>query len=272
MSNNKCKTVGVGEMTFVQAKVPPMDDGDYLISLKQTIVNPTVTKNTFDASLTVTVKGPRFALNPTDIHSVFPPKKHQGTFGSALPNIVLTRTTLPWERMLSPADKAKPPPPWVALLVFDKSDFPSPAISNPPSSNNVVGKINGGTVADLFSTNGLPQYPNKGKLPTQTLGPSIIANGNPKRILDLWESPGDSCNFIDFPTELFTQIVPYYINNGNCDELSLLSHVRNINTENKVIDGLTGDGCYSVVVGNRFPKKSGCRNFWNREYSLPGFS
>tara|TARA_R110002051_G_scaffold86498_2_gene152388 strand:- start:60306 stop:61937 length:1632 start_codon:yes stop_codon:yes gene_type:complete len=265
MSNNKCAPVAVGEMTFVQAKLPPLEDGDYKVSVKQTIISPKVAENTFNADLIVSVKGPRFALSPADIHSVFPPAKHQGTFGSTIPNIVITRTTLPWERMLNPADSVNPkastpPPPWVALLVFDKSDFPNPPPSNPSGSNNVVGKINGGSVADLFALNGLPQFPKAGKLPSGTLGPTIIAEGTPKRKLDLWESPSDQCNFIDLPVDLFTAIVPYC--NTQCgtspenpiDELSLLAHIRNINTDNKIIDGLTGDGCYAVVVGNRFPK------------------
>jgi len=46
----------------------------------------------------VQVTAPRYALPPDQILSTFPPAGAQGAFGSRLPQIVLRRRTLPWER------------------------------------------------------------------------------------------------------------------------------------------------------------------------------
>lgn len=69
----------------------------------------------------VTVASPRYALPPEQILSTFPPANAQGAFGDRLPQIVLKRRTLPWER--NPAGVSAPSPtPWLALVVVAEGE------------------------------------------------------------------------------------------------------------------------------------------------------
>ena len=92
------------------------------------------------SSLRFEVAGEEFSLPASCIHSVFPPKGSLGDHSTSLPQIILERSTLPWERSAdatdpntSDADKHSP---WVALLVFDgekkaTSDGPRDGLPGP---------------------------------------------------------------------------------------------------------------------------------------------
>jgi hypothetical protein len=60
------------------------------------------------------VTSPSYVLPPDQILSTYPPNQAQGAFSSRLPQIVLRRRTLPWERRVS-ADAQTP---WLALVVI----------------------------------------------------------------------------------------------------------------------------------------------------------
>src|ERR1700689_1369857 len=97
--------VPVGDIRFYQAIVPPLEDGNYTLRATQTLAGlpgaepspsiPTVT-------LQFAVRGPRFTLNPADISSYFPPPSPPTPFEGQLPHVVVSRKTLPWERLLGP--------------------------------------------------------------------------------------------------------------------------------------------------------------------------
>lgn len=70
------------------------------------------------------VAGPRFSLNPSLINHTYPPKNGNGQYDGVLPSIILNRSSLPWERSLD-YQKPNDNKPWLALLVFDESDFAS---------------------------------------------------------------------------------------------------------------------------------------------------
>jgi len=62
------------------------------------------------------VASPRYTLPPEQIISTFPPANATGAFSDRLPQIVMKRRTLPWER--NPAGGAQPSHvPWLALVV-----------------------------------------------------------------------------------------------------------------------------------------------------------
>ena len=64
----------------------------------------------------VTVSAPRYTMPTDQILSTFPPANAEGSFGDRLPQIVLKRRTLPWER--NPAGAIDPSTtPWLALVV-----------------------------------------------------------------------------------------------------------------------------------------------------------
>jgi hypothetical protein len=74
----------------------------------------------------VTVAAPRYVMPTDQIISTFPPANAEGAFSDRLPQIVLKRRTLPWER--NPVEPpptpppAPPPPPWLALVVVAEGE------------------------------------------------------------------------------------------------------------------------------------------------------
>jgi hypothetical protein len=69
----------------------------------------------------VTVASPRYTMPTEQILSTFPPANAEGAFGDRLPQIVLKRRTLPWER--NPAEQvATSAIPWLALVVVAEGE------------------------------------------------------------------------------------------------------------------------------------------------------
>ena len=67
----------------------------------------------------VHITAPRYTMPPDQVLSTFPPAGSTGSFGTRLPQIVLRRRTLPWER--SPDldhDVTTTPTPWLALVLL----------------------------------------------------------------------------------------------------------------------------------------------------------
>jgi hypothetical protein len=62
----------------------------------------------------VRVRSPQYALPPDQVLSTFPPANHEGSFGARLPQVVIKRRTLPWERAVdtSPSTRRCPGSPW----------------------------------------------------------------------------------------------------------------------------------------------------------------
>jgi hypothetical protein len=69
----------------------------------------------------IQVAAPRYMMPTDQILSSFPPANAEGAFGDRLPQIVLKRRTLPWER--NPASGANPSEtPWLALVVVAEGE------------------------------------------------------------------------------------------------------------------------------------------------------
>ncbi|HEY0321629.1 MAG TPA: hypothetical protein VGC66_11770 [Pyrinomonadaceae bacterium] len=111
-----------GVVEFMQYHKPGLPDGDYVITVTQTV---SVADTSFTATKNFTVAGERFELNPSDIHAVFPPDGNLGEHYNVLPHIILNRSTLPWERR---AQDESSDVPWLALLLFDETEKPQPRI------------------------------------------------------------------------------------------------------------------------------------------------
>ncbi|MGJ7497167.1 hypothetical protein ACSFA8_19055 [Variovorax sp. RT4R15] len=97
--------------------MPPLTAGAYELVSEQTglpfAVAPEHTH--------VTVAAPRYVMPTDQILSTFPPANAEGAFGDRLPQIVLKRRTLPWER--NPAGLVQPSPtPWLALVVVAEGE------------------------------------------------------------------------------------------------------------------------------------------------------
>jgi hypothetical protein len=157
------------------------------------------------------IDAPRFTLDPSMIHAVFPPTNGVGSYVSRLPMIVLRRRTLPWERELSPGSKT----PWLAVLLFEKGEATT---LSPCTVRQVLGGAPG------------------------ALSPKLNLPGTPAALLDL------PCMGVELPLDLFKDIAPM------ASEVPLLTHVRQVNTEDKELMGMDDDGWFAVVVGNRLPE------------------
>jgi hypothetical protein len=226
-------------VTFIQYDVPPLKAGEYKLVATQTVNQ--VEPNLFTATRNFAVGGNRFQLNGDDIVAYFPPANANGEFDGVLPNVVLKRCSLPWQRT-AVEDNAAPAPqsagdvdgldaPWLAVLLVETAQMP---------------EIKTGTAADLIADGteitvvGTPGVTGKGKMPAGTFSyPGI----NP---LDYGQSPDTPTKFIDFTVEAFSSLCP------TKDDLPYLAHVREVDTYDSVDDSDVTKK-YGVVLGNRIP-------------------
>ena len=127
------------KIRFVDYHRPDLSDGDYTITVTQTIKGTETIKakkqnfsdSSANATLQFSVLGPRFTLDPQLIEGVFPPPGSLGDHANVLPHILLNRSTLPWERMAVNDAKTiagqthdTKELPWLALLLFDEGELP----------------------------------------------------------------------------------------------------------------------------------------------------
>jgi hypothetical protein len=89
------------------------------VHVEQSFDAPGARTQTLDAHFDVTA--PRFVLPPDQVLSTFPPNQAQGEFNARLPQIVLKRRTVPWERTVDGSTDPQSPlrqVPWLALVVL----------------------------------------------------------------------------------------------------------------------------------------------------------
>jgi len=210
-------------MRLYNNSLPALQANRYAIEVRQEVEftdgNPT--KPEFAHCQQFLVQGARFSLDATALHSVYPPGGSLGEYKDALPNIVLTKPALPWERSLDEHDPARDVP-WMALLLFDPEELIVAADNASPTRSAV--------------------YPIQ-----EILNPSDQAVFRPKLALNPIEQAQTDLKAmaIDISTETFKKIVPAY------EELPYLAHVRQVNPEDKEFRAATLDGWFAVVVGNR---------------------
>ncbi|MGH9270371.1 MAG: hypothetical protein ACRDZ2_03785, partial [Ilumatobacteraceae bacterium] len=97
---------------------PPMTAGRYeLVSDQTGLPFDVATEHTH-----VTVAAPRYSMPTEQILSSFPPANAEGAFGDRLPQIVLKRRTLPWERNPAGGGPGVSSTPWLALVVVAEGE------------------------------------------------------------------------------------------------------------------------------------------------------
>jgi hypothetical protein len=171
------------KIEFVQFHRPGLPPGDYIITVTQEVAIPGVQQTPFSTQRRFAVYGDRFALKPQDIQAVFPPDGSLGEHSKVLPHIVFNRSTLPWERS---ADAHKEDVPWLALLLFEDQEKPSPLIVK---------------LGDLENPAGFPAR-------------------FPALQLESGQKADDLVTVIDIKKRLLQTILP------SADALTLLAHVR----------------------------------------------
>jgi hypothetical protein len=112
--------VALGTFVLHSFVKPPVTAGRYQLHGTQPIAGITVGEHVAD----IIVSSPRYVMPPDQILSTFPPAMAEGDFGGRLPQIVLKRRTLPWERDPGgpPPGAHDPPRPWLALVVIAEGE------------------------------------------------------------------------------------------------------------------------------------------------------
>jgi hypothetical protein len=109
--------VQLGHFVLHSNVLPPLTAGEY-----QLLSDESGTPFTVGEQQThVMVGSPRYTMPPDQILSAFPPANGEGGYGDRLPQIVLRRRTLPWER--NPAEQpAVSTTPWLALVIVAEGE------------------------------------------------------------------------------------------------------------------------------------------------------
>jgi hypothetical protein len=226
--------IPAGDIRFYDGYKPALDAGDYTLTATQK-TDSTDTAHPLSETTTATqffsVTAPRFAMDPAEIQSIYPPANATGPFDRKLPNVVLKERALPWERELAdqfphPPNPNAPAYPWVALLVFAEADIIPPSGNAASSAPNptLVGTYK---VSDFLK----PTDPS-------ILLPNLTAQREDEK----------NCQAIDISTDTFTRLTP------RLEDLPYLAHVRQVNVESKAGTYADGSGWFSVVIANRFPR------------------
>lgn len=202
----------IGEMILYDDIQPALLAGEYRMTVETDVSVPGTATPLPGQDFFFDVQGPRFALSPTEVAGVFPPRGGHGPFDSALPHVALGRRTLPWERPLADAFTVtgdETPYPFVALVLFETTEC---TLLHNQSLADVV-------PPDVF----------------QRLG-----------------RPGDiRCDAVEADQQLLRDILPMP------DELRLLTHVRQVNVDDRELSAGDSDGYFAVVMGNRIPRSGG---------------
>jgi hypothetical protein len=244
-------------VTFVQHRLPGLDDGKYQLTISQGVEDSAgvpVNSDAITRQYVFAVHGDRFAISdPTaSVYSTFPAQNATGDFSGVFPHVVLTRPTYPWQRF--PNDVLPQPPPtppgdldadvptWLAVLILDDDDVAATqgALSLAPKA---------ATVKDLFTT---------AVVTGSTLGTnpsyfsSVTEPGKAAAELEPGQTMDDAIQVIDVPLSLFWSLAP------TMEDLEQTAHVRDVSLLNKAT-GRGADpgeplGSFGVVFGNRLPQ------------------
>lgn len=119
--------VGEGKFVLYSRIAPPLKAADYVLTARQTL-GASKADGALDADdlpvadlpVHFRVRSPRYALPPDQVLSTFPPANSEGNYGARLPQIVIKRRTLPWERDVGPGGVEATP--WLALVVIAEGE------------------------------------------------------------------------------------------------------------------------------------------------------
>lgn len=246
-------TIRAGEIQFIEACHPPLVAGDYQVEMHQTIKDSAdspvpYNADPYESKLRFTVDAARFGLKPTDIHSVYPPANEEGAFDNALPHVVFTRRTLPWERTLDgrPPELGKAFPPWMALLLLQEDELVKRDTQAKPTGQRYAPQalpvLENETSKDCLL---FPRHED-GRPSDEILAPALGQDQWDKARRDRYAKA--SCLALDLPLKLFRAIAP------RREDLSYLAHVRQVDTGDKEVLGINDKGWFSLVIGNRMPQ------------------
>jgi hypothetical protein len=215
------QTVAPGQMRLYDEVRPALPDGLYRLTASTTLSRPDFAVGSVDGYFAL--DGPRFALPAAEVVAVHPPVNAQGAFEEVLPHVVLGRRTLPWERELDPSQVIPAPAP---------NPQPLPATGVP-----WLGLL-------LFVDD--PVRREVTVLPGPVPLSTVITDPQMRGRLGLGGAdPAVQAIEVDAP--LLRKLAP------SKDEVRLLSHVRQVNVDDRELAAGDSDGWFAVVAANRLP-------------------
>jgi len=119
-------SIDEGHFRLYTHVVPALKAGDYRFATTQSLTAkdkdgdvPADRLPVEELHTHLRVTSPRYQLPPDQILSTYPPAGTEGAYGSRLPQVVIKRRTLPWERSVEGGDDGTP---WLALVVFAEGE------------------------------------------------------------------------------------------------------------------------------------------------------
>jgi len=214
-----------GELKLQSFSRPPLPAGNYSLHSELQVASTgdaNIPEKFSGTELLFSIKAPRFSLDSSLIHSVYPLPGSTAAYQDSMPHIVFTRKTLPWERAIT--TRSQDARPWLCLLLLTEDEIAIEPLK----------KIQ---VKNLL--NAAPDM-----LPPKLL-PEDVANIT------------DEINVLEIKASLFKNVAPRGNDFKNSSsELDYLTHTRQADTTKKPgtnINDDNGRGWYSVIVGNRLP-------------------
>ena len=215
-----------GSLDIYDYCLPALPAGNWSLETNQKVVwKEHNIEQAYSKSQAFTVAGPRFTIDPSEVHAVYPPANSQGYYDNIFPHCVLNKRTLPWERTIddNPPDTTNPIP-WMALMVLSEDEIVvAEGKKAQPQSLTVNDVVNPGSTI---------------------LGPQGLKDVTAEDL----KSP---CYAVDVSPDVFKDIIPAK------EELPYLAHCRKVDMTSKepmaAVEQEDGQGWFSVVVANRMP-------------------
>lgn len=118
--------VDEGKFQLYSSITPPLEAGDWRLVVSQELSAQTpeaaLDENDLkidDAHINFRLRSPRYLMPPDQVLSTYPPANSFGSYGSRLPQVVIKRRTLPWERDVGDAPDGTP---WLALVLIAEGE------------------------------------------------------------------------------------------------------------------------------------------------------
>jgi hypothetical protein len=204
----------VGNMYLYDSITPPLLDGSYHFNVQTNVKVEGNSEPLSAADSYFNIEGPRFSLSPAEVGGVFPPNNGHGDFSDTIAHVALTRRTMPWER-----DPLLPPP-------LD-------------ATGAVIEGINAPWLA-LLVFEETDDYKVLKNVPLQQVLPPDVYQ-------TLAPPAGVTCDALDVNRFLLNSIMP------SVEELTLLTHVRQVNVDDRELSAGDSGGWFAVVMSNRLP-------------------
>jgi hypothetical protein len=216
------------------------------------------------------VVGPRFVIDPKDIHSVYPPQGHADQ-PNILPHVVMNDAHLPWARRVKPpSDDEDDIIPWLALFPFD-CNGPTQELRLTVDQLTALSTALKTKDALMQSSAFTVPMTVKDYLALPSTLPKI---GNANIIIPAFNtlSKGDDASKKEYseistdttPVEviflsgkLFKSIMPLSTTAStdkktwNVDQYRFCAHVRNVNTAGMTASGLDDTGLFGILHSRR---------------------